>query len=67
MRRAPKIKLSEAERNELAAWSRSQILPVRQVSRARILLLAADGWTAKAADILAKVTRAKGALVKSQD
>jgi transposase len=35
--------LSEEERAELAAWSRSQTLPVRQVSRARILLLAAAG------------------------
>jgi hypothetical protein len=43
MRRAPEIKLSEAERKELAAWSRSQTLPVRQVSRAKIVLLAADG------------------------
>ncbi len=43
MRRAPEIKLSEAERKELEAWSRSQTLPVRQVSRAKIVLLAADG------------------------
>jgi len=43
MRRAPEIKLSEAERIELGSWSRSQTLPVRQVSRAKILLLAADG------------------------
>lgn len=43
MRRAPEIKLSEAERAELMAWSRSQTLPARQVSRAKILLLAADG------------------------
>jgi transposase len=43
MRRAPEIKLSEAERGELMAWSRSQTLAVRQVSRARILLLASEG------------------------
>lgn len=43
MRRAPEIKLSQAEREELVAWSRSQTLPVRQVSRAKILLLAAGG------------------------
>jgi hypothetical protein len=36
-------KLSGAERVELVSWNRSQTLPVRQVSRARILLLAADG------------------------
>lgn len=43
MRRAPQIKVSEAERTELVAWSRSQTLPVRQVGRAKILLLADDG------------------------
>lgn len=43
MRRAPEINLSEAERAELEAWSRSRTLPARQVSRAKILLLAADG------------------------
>jgi transposase len=43
MRRAPEIKLSEDERAELVAWSRSRTLPARQASRARILLLAADG------------------------
>lgn len=43
MRRAPEIKLNEAQRVELVSWSRSRTLPARQVSRARILLLAADG------------------------
>lgn len=43
MRRAPEIKLSEAERAELVAWSGSQTLPARQVSRAKILLRAAAG------------------------
>jgi transposase len=43
MRRAPQIILSEAERAELVAWSRSRTLPARQVSAARILLLAAGG------------------------
>ena len=43
MRRAPEIKLSAAERAELVAWSRSRTLPARQVSRAKILLLAAAG------------------------
>lgn len=53
MRRAPEIKLSEAERAELVAWSRSHTLPARQVSRAKILLLAADG--AQDMDIAAAV------------
>ena len=43
MRRAPEIKLNEAQRVELVSWSRSQTLPMRQVSRAKIVLLAADG------------------------
>lgn len=43
MRRAPDIKLSETQRAELAAWSRSRTLPARQVSAAQILLLAAEG------------------------
>src|SRR5690606_5005236 len=43
MRRAPEIKLDEAQRVELVSWSRRQTSPVRQVSRARIVLLAADG------------------------
>src|SRR5690606_6708053 len=43
MRRAPEIKLNDAQRAELVSWSRSQTLPMRQVSRARIVLLAADG------------------------
>ena len=43
MRRAPKIKLSEKERAELVAWSGSRTLPARQVSGAKILLLAAEG------------------------
>lgn len=43
MRRAPEIKLSETDRTELAAWSRSRTLPARQVSAARIVLLAAEG------------------------
>ena len=43
MRRAPEIKLSEGQRDELVAWSRSRTLPTRQVSAAQILLLAAEG------------------------
>ena len=43
MRIAPKIELSDADRLELEGWSRSRTLPARQVSRAKILLRAADG------------------------
>ena len=32
------------ERGALQAWLRSQTLPARKVTRARIVLLAVDGW-----------------------
>ena len=43
MRRAPVIELSEVQRGELTAWTRSRTLPARQVSRAQVILGAADG------------------------
>jgi hypothetical protein len=43
MRRAPEIKLNEEQHVELVSWSRSRTLSARQVSCARILLLAAGG------------------------
>jgi len=43
MRRAPEIKLSESQTEQLQAWSRSRTLPHRQVLRARVLLRAAAG------------------------
>jgi transposase len=44
MRRAIGITLTDEERATLAQWSRSRSMPARQVSRAKMILLAADGW-----------------------
>ncbi len=43
MRRAPVVELSETQRQELTAWTRSHTLPARQGSRAQIILRAAAG------------------------
>ena len=43
MRRATPITLTDEERKELKRWSRSRTLPARQVTRSRIVLLAAKG------------------------
>lgn len=44
MRRAVAITLSDAERDILSRWARSRTAAARRVSRARMILLAADGW-----------------------
>jgi transposase len=46
-RTAPPIILSEAERAILAKWAKSRSLPHRQVVRARIITLAAQGVTSQ--------------------
>ena len=43
MRVAIKIKLTEKERGTLTRWSRGRSVPARQVLRAKIVLMAADG------------------------
>jgi transposase len=43
MRIAPKIDLSEEERQTLTKWSRGRSTPTRLVQRAKIVLMAADG------------------------
>ncbi len=43
MRVAIKIKLTEEERKTLTRWSRGRSTPARQVLRAKIVLMAADG------------------------
>lgn len=40
---APPLKLGVGQREVLEIWARSRVLPQRQVQRARIVLLAADG------------------------
>jgi transposase len=43
MRVAPPVVLDSEQRKTLDQWARSRSLPVRQVQRAQIILLAADG------------------------
>src|ERR1035438_2984752 len=43
MRVAPPVVLDDQQRKTLEQWARSRSLPVRQVQRAKIVLLAADG------------------------
>ena len=44
-RTAPSIVLDPAERATLETWARGRVLPLRQVQRAKIILMAADGVT----------------------
>lgn len=43
MRVAPPVELTKDQRQTLQQWSRGRSLPARQVERARVVLLAADG------------------------
>jgi transposase len=43
MRVAPPVVLDDQQRKTLEQWARSRSLPIRQVQRAKIILLAADG------------------------
>jgi len=43
MRVAPPVVLNSEQRKTLKQWARSRSLPIRQVQRAQIILLAADG------------------------
>lgn len=43
MRTAPPVMLSAEERSVLGAWANGRSLPLRQVQRARIITMAADG------------------------
>ena len=47
MRVAQEIKLSKKEQSTLQQWSRGRRLATRLVERAKIVLLAADGWSNK--------------------
>lgn len=47
MRQAPLIELTDEERQRLTRWSRGKTTPARLVSRASIILLAADGRRSK--------------------
>jgi hypothetical protein len=43
MRVAPSVELTDEQRQTLEQWARGRSLPARQVERARIVLLAANG------------------------
>jgi len=45
MRKAVGIRLTKREQRTLAQWSRGRLVQQRQVDRARIVLLAAEGWS----------------------
>jgi len=45
MRKAVDVYLSKRERSTLERWSRGQLTPVRQARRARMILLAAEGFS----------------------
>src|SRR5688572_27784506 len=47
MRKAKPVILSDSDRATLEQWTRSRTLPARQVERAHIILLAAQGWQDK--------------------
>jgi len=80
MRVAPTVSITEVQRKQLQSWARGRSTPMRLAQRAAIILRAADGmsdyieqhnrdpkpfiWTAKASDILAKVTKAHSRLNK---
>lgn len=43
MRVAPAVQLTDEQRQTLEQWTRRRLLPARQVERARIVLMAANG------------------------
>ena len=45
MRVAPAVTLNSSQRETLQQWARSRSLPARQIERARVVLLAAEGKT----------------------
>jgi hypothetical protein len=45
MRIAPPVTIDRSQRETLQQWARSRSLPARQVERARVVLLAAEGKT----------------------
>src|ERR1700758_2946564 len=47
MRIAAKVELSEAQRKQLETWAAGRRVPVRLAERARMILLAAQGYTDK--------------------
>ena len=57
MRRAPKVIVTDKDRQTLQHWARGRSAPVRLMQRAKILLLAAEGQENKAIAAAVGVTR----------
>jgi hypothetical protein len=57
MRKAPEVKLRNAELAELDRWIQARTLPVRQTVRAQALLLAAQGADATAIGLALGISR----------
>jgi transposase len=57
MRRAPKVIVTDKDRQTLQRWARGRSAPVRLMQRAKILLLAAEGQENKAIAAAVGVTR----------
>ncbi len=45
MRIAPPVTINQSQRETLQQWARSRSLPARQIERAKLVLLAAEGKT----------------------
>ena len=45
MRVAPPVTIDQPQREILQQWARSRSLPARQIERAKVVLLAAEGKT----------------------
>ena len=65
MRRAREITLHDADRTTLERWSRGRSTPARLVTRARIVLAAAEGKENK--DIAAELKITRGAVARWRD
>jgi transposase len=65
MRRAREITLHDADRTILERWSRGRSTPARMVTRARIVLAAAEGKENK--DIAAELKITRGAVARWRD
>jgi hypothetical protein len=45
MRVAPPVTINQSQQETLQRWARSRSLPARQIERAKVVLLAAEGKT----------------------
>ena len=65
MRRACQITLSDEDRSTLERWSRGRSTQARLVTRARVVLAAAEGKQNK--DIAAELNTSRGAVARWRD